>query len=377
MELRRLVINSYKNIAEADLDFSPGLNCFMGDNGAGKTNVLDSIHFLSMCRSMVSRQDLMCPRNVPDAEGREPWGFMLRGLYSCDNGEEEDVRCLYDLRKREKTLRHGEKTFKRLADHIGFAPVVSVAPSDERLVTGAGEERRRFMDMIISQTDPSYLSSLLGYNRALSQRNVLLRGDHEPSASELAPWEELMAAEGERISARRQEFVNWLTADCQELLALFSTMSSFGATYSSHCQQGPLLEVIREAQSRDRLAGFTTRGVHRDDILLTLDGHPLRDVGSQGQVKAALVAMKLALYAHLAERTGKKPILLLDDLFDKLDSRSVRLITSIVGGRGFGQVFVTDTSGSRLRELGGEFEGECRFFHVSGGEVSQVKDEGV
>lgn len=365
MILKRLSILNYKNIAQADLELSPGINCLIGQNGEGKTNLLDAIYFLSMCKSSFSNIDATCVRH-----GEE---FMvLQGYYEREDGTPEEVYCGLKLGQK-KVMRRGKKAYKRLAEHIGLIPLVVVSPSDGDLISGGSEERRRFLDIVISQCEPAYIDALIRYNKALQQRNALLKmEDAEPDPELLAILEEAMAREGEFIYQRRQHYVEQLTPTFQRYYTAISQgAEDVGLRYTSHCQRGPLLEVIQRDRHKDRAVGYSLHGIHKDELEMTLAGYPIKREGSQGQNKSFLIALKLSQFDFLRRTASNTtPILLLDDIFDKLDASRVEQIVRLVSGEGFGQIFITDTNRDHLDQILHLMPGEHRLFHVKGGTFS-------
>ncbi len=365
MILRHLSILNYKNIAQAELDLSPGINCLIGQNGEGKTNLLDAIYFLSMCKSSTTNIDSACVRH-----GQE---FMvLQGLYEREDGRPEEIYCGLKAGQK-KVFRRSKKAYKRLAEHIGLVPVVVVSPADSELISGGSEERRRFLDIVISQCEPLYLEALMRYNKALQQRNALLKmEDAEPDPEVLSLWEEAMAKEGEFIFQRRAEYVERLIPTFQRYYSTISQgAEQVGLNYVSHAQRGPLLEVIQRDRQRDRAVGYSLHGIHKDELEMTLAGYPIKREGSQGQNKSYVVALKLSQFDFL-RRTGSNttPILLLDDIFDKLDATRVEQIVRLVSGEDFGQIFISDTNRDHLDQILHLVPGEHRLFHVQGGTFS-------
>ena len=370
--LEKLSLINYKNIAAADLQLSAKMNCFIGQNGAGKTNVLDAVYFLSFCHSANNPTDSQLIRHDQDF-------MMLEGQYAAfpslpetpELPEVPEVISCGIKRGTKKHFRRNKKEYKRLSEHIGLIPLVMVSPSDTLLVEGGSEERRKLMDVAISQTNRQYIDALNRYNKALQQRNSLLKQDDEPDADVMAIWEEQMAAEGETIYRHRTAFIETLTP----LFQRFHERISGGRervtlSYTSHCQRGPLLEVIRRDSWRDRAIGYSLHGVHRDDLEMLLDGHPMKREGSQGQLKTYVIALKLALF-ELLSHAGRQttPILLLDDIFDKLDAQRVEQIVSLVSGEDFGQIFVTDTNRDHLDSILAASSHEYKIFHVENGEI--------
>ena len=360
MILEKLTILNYKNIGEVTLDFSPKVNCFIGHNGVGKTNVLDAIHYLSFCRSSISNTDSQVIRHGEEF-------FMLEGRYVTDEGEPEIVYCGMKRGTKKHFKRNG-KEYRRLSEHIGLIPIVMVAPADNMIIDGQSEERRRLMDMVISQFDHAYIDHLSRYTKALQQRNSLLRQDEEPDASLLDVLEEQMGYEGECVFAAREAFVNELIPVFQRYYeAISGGREEVGISYESHCRRGPLCEVIRRDRFKDRAVGYSLHGVHRDDLLFTLGSHQMKREGSQGQNKTFAVALKLAQFDFL-KRTASRttPLLLLDDIFDKLDSDRVERIVEIVSASGFGQIFVTDTNRDHLDKILARSGGDYKIFEVKG-----------
>ena len=364
MILNHLSILNYKNIAEASLDFSPNINCFIGQNGAGKTNVLDAIYFLSFCHSAHTTQDSVVLRHDEEF-------MVLEGDYA-----DRDSLHIYCGMKRgmKKHFKRDKKEYKRLSEHIGLIPIVNVSPGDTQLIEGVSEERRRLMDVVIAQMDRTYIATLNRYNKALQQRNAMLRQeDVAPDPDLLGLWEEQMAAEGEIIYNKRQEFITHLMPHFEQFYARISgSREQVSLSYVSHCQRGPLLDVIRRDRHKDIAVGYSLHGIHRDDLEMLLDGHPMRREGSQGQMKTYVVALKLAQFDYLSRNgTSTTPLLLLDDIFDKLDASRVEEIISLVSGEQFGQIFITDTNRDHLDQILRHGDFDYRLFHVVNGQIIQ------
>ena len=368
MILRKLSILNYKNIAEATLELSPKMNCFIGSNGVGKTNVLDAVYYLSFCRSASNPIDSQVIRH--DA----PF-CMLEGEYVEDEDNTSPSPLMISCgikRGQKKHFKRNKKEYKRLSEHIGLIPLVVVSPSDTLLIEGGSEERRRLMDMVISQYDRAYIDHLSRYNNALAQRNTLLKiEDQTPDAQLMQIWEEQMAAEGEQIFLRRQAFVEELTPVFQEYYQQISqNREQVALHYVSHCQRGPLLQVIQRDRMKDQAVGYSLHGVHRDDLEFTLGGHQMKREGSQGQNKTYVIALKLAQFDFL-KRTASQttPLLLLDDIFDKLDAQRVEQIVRLVAGESFGQIFITDTNRDHLDKILRNAALDYKIFHVEAGEL--------
>ncbi|MCI5665006.1 MAG: DNA replication and repair protein RecF [Mediterranea sp.] len=368
MILKRISILNYKNLEQAELSFSPKLNCFFGQNGMGKTNLLDAIYFLSFCKSAGNPIDSQNIRHEADF-------FVIQGFYEEQDGTPEEIYCGMK-RRQKKQFKRNKKEYTRLSDHIGFLPLVMVSPADNELISGGSEERRRFMDVVISQYDKEYLDALIRYNKALLQRNSLLKSEVPVDEELFTIWEEMMAQTGEVVFRKREAFV-------QEFIPIFQSFYSFISqdkeqvelSYDSHARNASLLEVIRDSRVRDQIMGYSLHGIHKDDLNMMLGGFPIKREGSQGQNKTYLVALKLAQFDFL-KRTGRTvPLLLLDDIFDKLDASRVEQIIKLVGGDGFGQIFITDTNREHLDSILHKIGGDYRMFQVEHGNISEKEEE--
>ena len=372
MVLQNLSIVNYRNIRSASLDLSAKMNCFIGHNGAGKTNVLDAVYYLSFCRSALNSVDSQLIRHEEDF-------FVLEGTYADEEAADEPL-CLYAGMKRgqKKHFKRNKKEYKRLSEHIGRVPLVMVSPADTLLIDGGGEERRKLMDMVISQYDHAYIDDLIAYNRALQQRNSLLKMEEEPDAALLDLWEEQMAGSGKRIFARRELFVERLLPLFQQYYTTISAQrEQAGLEYVSHAQRGDLLDVIRRDRMKDPAVGYSLHGVHRDDLVFTLSGHPMKREGSQGQSKTFVIAVKLALFEFLQHTAAHTtPILLLDDIFDKLDSERVDQIVQLVSGERFGQIFITDTNREHLDRILRARVCDYNMYEVEQGKIEPIVTNG-
>lgn len=379
MILNRLSIINYKNIQEATLTLSPKMNCFIGPNGTGKTNLLDAVYYLSFCRSAYTSVDSQVIRHDQDF-------FVVEGDYTDDRGmlgeDQDELRKLsiYCGMKRgtKKHFKCNKKEYKRLSQHIGLIPLIFVSPADTYLVDGGGEERRRLMDMVISQYDNLYLDALNRYNKALQQRNTLLKMEVEPDLELMRIWEEQMAAEGEVIYQKRSAFVQELIPVFQQIYQQISDdRESVSLRYVSHGQRGPLLEVIQRDRMKDRAVGYSLHGVHRDDLEMLLGDYPMRREGSQGQLKTFVIAMKLAQFSFLKRTCSQTtPLLLLDDIFDKLDAHRVERIVSLVASKEYGQIFITDTNREHLDKILQANSFDYQLFSVHDGEVTVRGEKG-
>ena len=358
MILDNISIINFKNIGNEQLTLSAGINCFVGDNGAGKTNILDAIHYLAMARSMHTISDAQSLRHGEES-------FIIDGRFSRDDERPEQVVCAYTKRGG-KTLKRNGKEYDKLSDHIGGIPIVVVSPADTALISDSAEERRRYLNRFISQTDRTYLAALIRYNAALQERNKLLKTS--PSEEMLLIYDTMLAASADVIHNRRKEMIARMQPLVEHYYALLSEeRETIGLVYRSELEATPLTELLLAARQRDFINEHTTCGVHRDDMILSIGDYPLRKFGSQGQQKSYLVALKLAEYTILAEKSGERPILLLDDLFDKLDMRRVAQLLKLVGSEAFGQIFITDCNKHRLERTLGEAGAEYQLFNIAQG----------
>lgn len=368
MKLEHLTIVNYKNIREADLDFSGNVNCFVGKNGMGKTNLLDAIYYLSFCKSF---------NNVLDSQaihhGEEY--FMLRGLYEL-NGMPEDIQCGYKA-KSKKSFKRGGKEYKRLSDHIGLLPIVMLTPSDSILLNGGSDERRKFMDMVISQFNKPYLNALIRYNGALQQRNTLLKQDPPCLDRDLYRiCEEQMDFYGQQLYAARKSFVEEFNPVFQEFYQKISLdREQVSLSYTSHFDKGSLIPLLDEARNRDLALQYTTRGSHKDDLIMQIGDYAMKQTGSQGQNKTFLVTLKLAQFDFLRKMGSTTPILLLDDIFDRLDGDRVEQIVKLVASSRFGQIFITDTNREYLDRIIGALTDSYKLFSVEEGIYNLISEK--
>ena len=367
MILRNLTILNYKNIAEAQLELSAKMNCFIGRNGMGKTNVLDAVYYLSFCRSASNPIDSQVIRH-------DEAFCMLEGSYadSAEASEVSEVISVGIKRGQKKHFRRNKKEYRRLSEHIGLIPLVVVSPSDTLLIEGGSDERRRLMDVVISQYDHSYIDALSRYNNAHQQRNILLKQeDPAPDLLLLQLWEEQMAEAGETLYQKRAAFIDELTPVFQDYYARISGgQEQVALRYVSHCQRGPLLDVIQRDRHKDLAVGYSLHGAHRDDLEFLLGSHPMKREGSQGQNKTYVIALKLAQFDFLRRTASQTtPLLLLDDIFDKLDADRVEQIVRLVSGDSFGQIFITDTNRDHLDQILSTTALDYKIFHVDHGVI--------
>ncbi len=367
MRLKKISLLNFKNIAREELSLCPGVNCLVGDNGAGKTNVVDAVWYLSMCKSSLQMTDTQSIRHGEEF-------FMIEGEYLSDAERTERIVCSFTRRSGKIVKRNG-KEYERLADHVGLIPVVIVSPADGSLISDAADERRRYLNAFISQLDRSYLQAVMRYNAVLTERNRLLK--MQPDEVVLSIYDRQLVEHGTLIHARRRAFVERLQPLVEQFYRTLSEdREQVELHYRSELNDRGFEQLLRDARQKDLVNEFTTSGIHRDDLVLRIGGYPLRKYGSQGQQKSFLVALKLAQYAIVAEERGEKPILLLDDLFDKLDASRVEQLIRIVTGEAFGQIVITDCNPTRLKAILDKIDGEYALFTVGGGAITVERQPG-
>ena len=338
--LEKIVISDFRNIQLQELEFSPNVNCISGNNGEGKTNLLDAIYYLSMTKSAFASSDKFNFRH-----GTEE--FSIAGTYKMENG----LSSRFALRmssKGEKKVRRDDKPYGKVSEHVGVIPIVMVSPADISLVSESGEERRRFVNSVLSQMDKEYLSALQQYNRLLLQRNKILK-DQGYDQSLLEVIDMRMSTLADPIFHARKRFVE----DLKPIVAQYYKAVSGGSEmvdieYESELFKAPLDQILASSYERDRIMKHTTSGIHRDDFAFRMNGHPIRRYGSQGQQKSFLVSLKFAQYEIMKQKYGFAPMLLLDDVFDKLDMGRISNLLQMVSGNDFGQIFITDSNKVRM-----------------------------
>lgn len=366
MTLENIEILNFKNISGAKLEFSPGVNCLLGMNGMGKSNLLDAIHLLSMTRPMSALPDSALLKHGEDI-------MLVKGNFSSENGNIDSISCGFTKGKR-KSLKKNGKEYSRISQHIGNYPIVISTPDDSKIVSGSGEERRKLMDMVISQANPEYLATLIRYNKALENRNKMLRaGVKDPILYESI--ENTMIDSAEVIHNFRKEWVASISPVIEEIYERISGgKEKTSLSYRSALNNENMKQVIDSHRAKDQILGFTSAGVHRDDLETGLDGYNLRALGSQGQLKTFAIALRLAIYRYLQIKKGVSPLLLLDDIFDKLDANRVENIMKEVTRSGnFGQIFITDTNRKHLDDILAGIAGEKTLINVSDGVFTPIE----
>ena len=368
MFIKQISILNFKNIEETNLTFSSKMNCLFGNNGMGKTNLLDALYYLSFTRNYNNLADSQLVTHGQDFT-------VLQASYQ-DNEKTEDIYC--GIKKRQKKVfKRNKKEYDRLSEHIGLIPVVIISPADIELIQGGSDERRKFVDMLISQYDKEYLHALINYNKALHQRNSLLKSatpSFDDSLYEI--WEEQMNIYGNTIHQKRKEFAEYFLPVFKKYHEIISNKNeTVDFQYSSHLETDTLSSLLLSKREKDKLLGYTSAGIHKDDFEFLLDDFLIRKIGSQGQNKTYLIALKLAQFNILVQKGSSTPILLLDDLFDKLDTKRVERIIHLVSQPEFGQIFISDTNRKYLDEIVTETHHNYKLFQVENGKINEISEE--
>lgn len=360
MHLQKLKITDFKNFSEAGLQFCNKINCFVGDNGVGKTNLLDAIYYLSFCKSYFNQQDHLNIRHETDV-------FVIHGDYQRNDGPLEQVSCI-QRRNHKKQFRLNKKDYERLADHIGLIPLVMVSPSDSDLINLGSEERRKYFDGVISQFDQIYLDELIQYNRVLRHRNTLLKemsetGVFDPARTEI--WDRQLFKHGNIIFEKRKAFLERFHPVFIKYFKIVSEdREEVSIEYKSQLQENDFESLLIENRARELALRYTAVGTHKDDFNFSISGFPAKRYGSQGQQKSYLISLKLAQFEYTRNIKGQNPILLLDDIFDKLDEHRVEQIIKLVAADDFGQVFITDTQAERINKIFRDSQIDHRIFVI-------------
>ena len=346
MYLENLSLLHYKNFIERKFEFDTKINCLVGDNGVGKTNVLDAIYHLAMGKSYFNP---IGSQNIHHGKDF----FLIEGLFH-KNGREENIVCGLQ-RGMKKTIKRNGKPYDRLSEHIGLLPLVIISPSDRDLILEGSETRRRFMDSVISQSDKEYLQQLINYNKVLAQRNALLKYfalNHTFDGQTLEIYNEQLTQYGSFIYERRKAFSDIFAPIFERQYSRISGgKEDIGLTYKSQLSSEDMPALFNASLEKDRAVQYTTTGIHKDDLSFTIDSLPIKKFGSQGQQKSYLIALKMAQYYFTEEQSKTTPILLLDDIFDKLDEQRVAHIIAMVDEEKFGQIFISDTHAERTENV--------------------------
>jgi len=368
MYLKNLTISNFKNYTEASLEFSEKINCFIGDNGEGKTNLLDAIYYLSFCKSYFNLVDMQNIRHESDY-------FAIHGQYIRKDEHKDMVSCI-QKRNQRKVFKINKKEYERLADHIGLFPLVMISPYDHDLINEGSEVRRKYIDSVISQFDRIYLDDLMNYNKALQQRNALLKQFAENNRFDNANieiWNIHLQKHGENIYQKRKVFLEEFMPLFQRFFAFISGgKEKVDITYISQLNNNDMEGLLKDNLQRDRSLQYTSVGIHKDDLDFTMDGFAVKKFGSQGQQKSFFIALKLAQFEYTKNIKGFKPILLFDDIFDKLDTARVEQLIKLVADENFKQVFITDTQTERIVNVFKKINILHKLFIVEKGSITEM-----
>ena len=359
MFIKNLKLFNFKNHSEKSFDFSPEINCFVGNNGAGKTNILDALHYLSMAKSFLGNLDAQNILHESDF-------FAIEA--EIQGEEKNDIIKVQLPKEGKKIIKKNDKTYERIADHIGFLPSVMISPYDANLISDGSESRRKFLDVMISQTDSDYLFALIQYQKTLQQRNALLKyfaKNRTFDLDSLEIYNEPLTKFGTQIFEKRQRFVASILPTIQHFYEIISKGNEkVTVIYESNLNEQNFEEILSENLEKDRVLTYTSRGIHKDDLRFEMNGNLIKKFGSQGQQKSFLIALKLAQIKRIKDITNKNPILLLDDIFDKLDDNRVSQLIELVNQQNFGQIFITDTHRERTESVVKRINEESKIFQI-------------
>lgn len=359
MFIKNLKLFNFKNHSEKSFDFSPEINCFVGNNGAGKTNILDALHYLSMAKSFLGNLDAQNILHESDF-------FAIEA--EIQGEEKNDIIKVQLPKEGKKIIKKNDKTYERIADHIGFLPSVMISPYDSNLISDGSESRRKFLDVMISQTDSDYLFALIQYQKTLQQRNALLKyfaKNRTFDLDSLEIYNEPLTKFGTQIFEKRQRFVASILPTIQHFYEIISKGNEkVTVIYESNLNDQKFEEILSENLEKDRVLTYTSRGIHKDDLRFEMNGNLIKKFGSQGQQKSFLIALKLAQIKRIKDITNKNPILLLDDIFDKLDDNRVSQLIELVNQQNFGQIFITDTHRERTESVVKRINEESKIFQI-------------
>jgi DNA replication and repair protein RecF len=367
MWLKNITLLNFKNYADAAVNFSKTVNAFVGDNGAGKTNLLDAIHYLCLCKSYFNPIDSQQVKTGEDL-------FMIQGDFDLKD-KNEKISCGVK-RNQKKQFKRNKKEYDKLADHIGLFPLVMISPYDASIVMEGSEERRRFMDNVISQTNSQYLDELITYNKQLLNRNAFLKQvaisrRYDPALLEI--YDEQLSASGKKLFEKRKQFMlDFIPLFNQHYQFLTGDKEQVSLEYASQLNDTSFEDLLSQSIEKDKLLERTTTGIHKDDLLFSIGDMPLKKFGSQGQQKSFLIALKLAQYGYLQKFKGFKPLLLLDDIFDKLDDNRVQKLMEMVSHHDFGQIFITDTGKDRVVNIFNRINVPVTLFEVTNGSINHA-----
>ncbi len=366
MYLARLSLLNFKNHEDSSLELSHNINCFVGNNGSGKTNLLDAIHYLSFTKSYFNSQDAL------NIKHEQPF-LSVEGQFNKD-GKEEMVHCGIK-RGAKKVMKRNKKNYERLADHIGLFPLVMISPTDTNLILEGSEARRKYLNAVISQFDRAYLEQLIQHGKLIAQRNAVLKQmakGRRFDNSTLDLYDEQIIPIAKQIFEKRKSFLEeLLPVFCEYYRNISGNNEEVNIDYKSQLLDSSIVDLIQSNRERDKMLQYTSVGIHKDDLLFQLDRFPIKKTGSQGQQKTFLMALKLAQFDFMKAALDYKPMLLLDDVFDKLDNERVEQLITLVDQHHFGQIFITDTHPERSVHIFNKIQADFKVFHIKEGTVEK------
>lgn len=365
MFLRKISLVNFKNFESFDIDLCKKVNCFIGDNAVGKTNILDSIHYLSFCKSFITNSD---KQNIKSGEEY----FIIQGEFEKQK-EIEKIYCGLQKDKK-KSFKRNNIEYQKLSEHIGLLPLVYITPYDSNLIHNGSEVRRKFVDSIISQFDKNYLNNLIAYNRILEQRNKMLKvygKTNNIDLVEFEAWDVQLVDYGNKIYLARRQFTNEISSIFQKYYKLISkNKEEVKLQYQSQLQRGDFEDLLKMGFEKDRFLTYTSIGIHKDDFEFILENNSIKRYGSQGQQKTYVISLKFAQFDYIKSKINLAPILLLDDIFDKLDKKRVKEITELVSDNNFGQIFITDTNYDRMPNILNELKIKYKILNLSNNKIT-------
>jgi DNA replication and repair protein RecF len=362
MFIKKLHSFKYRNLEEITFESNPTINCIIGQNGVGKTNILDSIYYLAFCKSNLMSNDALNVKHGEDS-------FILQGLFE-DNASSYKINCSYQLQEKEKNITCNDKKYSKFSDHIGLIPLVFISPADMLLINGGGAERRKFIDSYISLFDKEYLQHLVVYNKVLLQRNSLLKQSNI-DYTYISILDEKLEFVGTKIFNTRKQTIDELSVLVSKLYADICNTDECSVSYESQLLENSFADLLVKNFEKDKILSYTSNGIHRDDIVFHFNNGHLKNVGSQGQKKTFLLALKFAQYHIIKEKKKTFPILLLDDLFDKLDKERTQKVFDLIDGEEFGQIFITDTNKILLHSFFEQHKQNGSFWLMENGNLTQ------
>ncbi|HLU88363.1 MAG TPA: DNA replication and repair protein RecF [Cyclobacteriaceae bacterium] len=371
MHLKNIHLTQFKNFSSVQIALSPEINCFLGNNGSGKTNLLDAVHYLCLTKSAVNAIDL---QNIMHGHSF----FAIKGEFQ-KKAKSVEIKCIVEAGKKKQLINNG-KAYDKMSEHVGELPVVLIGPDDTQLIKGGSEERRKFFDGMLAQLDRQYLENLIRYQHFWKQRNALIKKFAETDRVDtilLEPYNEELIHLSQAIARKRAEFLeSYAPLLVRHYVEISGIQEDVRIRYETHCLEQNFPGRFRSSLKKDLFLKRTSLGTHKDDFVFDIAGYPLKRFGSQGQQKSFLIALKLAQFHTLKDQKQTVPILLLDDIFDKLDDQRIKNLVALVARKEFGQLFITDARPERSRTILRDINSNISFFEVAAGQIRIFSDDG-